>query len=99
MDWCWTDRARSTSRAPAGRTRSAVSKYLRPDPLSRKRVTDVQRADVQDFVDRLRKKGLSASTVANKLDPVRVIFRRAIRRGEVAIDPTKDLELPSVRGR
>ena len=41
-------------------------------------MTDVRRADIQDYVDRLRKKGLSASTIANKLDPIRVIFRRAI---------------------
>src|SRR4051812_35164036 len=77
----------------------AVTKYLKPDPLERKRVTAVQRADMQDYVDRLRRKGLSASTIANKLDPIRVVFRRAMRRGEIAVDPTKDLELPAVRGR
>jgi hypothetical protein len=31
----------------------AVSKYLNADRLARKRVTEVQRADVQDYVDRL----------------------------------------------
>src|SRR4051794_41930818 len=62
-------------------------------------VTAVQRAHVQDYVDRLRRKGLSASTIANKLDPIRVVFRRAMRRGEIAVDPTKDLELPAGRGR
>jgi integrase len=77
----------------------AVSKYLNPDQLARKRVTEVQRADVQDYVDRLRRKGLSPSTIANKLDPIRVVFRRAIKRGEISIDPTKDLDLPAVRGR
>src|SRR4051812_26362729 len=77
----------------------AVTKYLKPDPIARMQVTAVQRADVQSFVDRLRRKGLSASTIANKLDPIRVVFRRAIRRGEVTVDPTKDLELPAVRGR
>src|SRR4051812_34016583 len=77
----------------------AVTKYLRPDPLSRKRLTATRRGDIQGFVDRLLRKGLSASTVANKLDPIRVIFRRAIKRGEITVDPTKDLELPAVRGR
>jgi len=28
-----------------------------------------------------------------------VIFRRAIRRDEIAIDPTNDLEMPAIRGR
>ncbi len=77
----------------------AVTKYLKPDPIARMRVTAVQRADVQSFIDRLRRKGLSASTIANKLDPIRVVFRRAIRRGEITVDPTKDLELPALRGR
>jgi integrase len=30
---------------------------------------------------------------------LRVIFRRAIRRDEIAIDPTNDLEMPAIRGR
>src|SRR4051812_24298183 len=77
----------------------AVRKYLKPDPIARMRITAVQRANMQKFVDRLRRKGLSASTIANKLDPIRVIFRRAMRRGEGTGDPTKDLELPAVRGR
>jgi integrase len=77
----------------------AVQKYVKPDPIARMRITAVQRADMQKFVDRLRRKGLSASTIANKLDPIRVIFRRAMRRGEVTVDPTEDLELPAVRGR
>ena len=46
------------------------------------KLSQVQRRDVQDFVDDLRKEGLSASTIANILDPLRVIFRRAIRRDE-----------------
>jgi integrase len=77
----------------------AVTKYLEPDPIARMRVTVVQRADVQAFVDRLQRKGLSASTIANKLDSIRVVFRRAIRRGEITVDSTTDLELPAVRGR
>jgi integrase len=63
------------------------------------RVTEVRRADVQDYVDRLRKNGLSASTIANKLDPIRVIFRRALQRDEMSVDPTEGLVLPAVRGR
>jgi site-specific recombinase XerC len=76
-----------------------VTKYLKPDPIAGMRVTAVKRADVQSFVDRLRRKGPSASTIANKLDPIRVVFRRAIHWGEITVDPTKDLELPAVRGR
>ena len=63
------------------------------------KLSDLQRRDVQDFVDDLRGQGLSPSTIANVLDPLRVIFRRAIRRDEVALDPTENLDLPAIRGR
>jgi integrase len=63
------------------------------------KLTQIQRRDVQDFVDGLRGQGLSPSTIANILDPLRVIFRRAIRRDEVALDPTENLDLPAIRGR
>jgi integrase len=60
------------------------------------KLSQVQRRDVQDFVDELRQQGLSPSTI---LDPLRVIFRRAIRRDEISIDPTDNLDLPAIRGR
>ncbi|HTA73317.1 MAG TPA: tyrosine-type recombinase/integrase [Gemmatimonadaceae bacterium] len=58
-----------------------------------RRLTDVEREDVQDLADRMTAEGLSASTVQNQLDPLRVIYRRAIRRDLVSVDPTKGLEL------
>lgn len=62
------------------------------------RLADIARADVQDLADRLTGEGLSASTVQNILDPLRVIFRRAIRRDFVAVDPTEHLELRRPKG-
>jgi hypothetical protein len=79
--------------------KTAVRKYLDEDPLARMAVSAVRRSHVQDYVDRLRKRGLSPRTIANKLDPLRVIFRRAMKRDEIAVDPTDGLELPAVRGR
>lgn len=66
--------------------------------LGHMRLTDIARADVQDLADRLTGEGLSASTVQNILDPLRVIFRRAIRRDVVAVDPTEHLELRRPKG-
>ena len=43
--------------------------------------------------------GLSPSSVQTTLLPLRAIFRRAIDRGEVAVDPCAGLRLPAVRGR
>ncbi len=56
------------------------------------KLSELQRRDVQDFVDGLRSQGLSPSTITNILDPLRVIYRRAIRRDEVALDPTENLD-------
>ena len=67
--------------------------------LGSARLADVTRPDVQAFVDRLLGQGLDGSTIRNTLMPLRVIYRRAIARGEVAVNPTTGVELPAVRGR
>jgi integrase len=67
--------------------------------LGHLRLSAVTRAAVQDFADELTAQGLSASTVQNTLDPLRVIFRRAIRRDVVAVDSTEHLELRRPKGR
>jgi integrase len=67
--------------------------------LGDRRLSEVQRRDVQDLADRLTAEDLSASTVQNTLDPLRVIYRRAIRRDEgVTVDPTEGLELRRPHG-
>jgi integrase len=67
--------------------------------LGDRRLSDVDSGDVQDLADRLTGEGLSASTVHNTLDPLRVIYRRAIRRKLLTVDPTKGLELRRPDGR
>jgi integrase len=63
------------------------------------KLTDVHRRDVQEFADALRAQGLSPSTITNIIDTLRIIFRRAIRRDEIVVNPTTNLELPAIRGR
>jgi integrase len=72
--------------------------YILPE-LGQRKLSSVQRRDIQDFADDLRAQGLSPSTINNIVDPLRVIFRRAIRRDEIAVDPTNDLAMPAIRGR
>ena len=62
------------------------------------RLSEVRRVDLQDFADRLCADGLDPSTVRNTLMPLRAIFRRAVARGEVAVNPTTGLELPALEG-
>jgi integrase len=66
--------------------------------LGSKRLTTVTHVMLQDFADQLSAQGLSPSSVRNTLLPLRAIFRRASQRGEVAVNPTLKLALPSVRG-
>jgi integrase len=67
--------------------------------LGGRKVSEISRADLQDFADRLLARGADASTIRNTLIPLRAIFRRAVARGDVAVNPTSGLELPAVRGR
>jgi integrase len=62
------------------------------------RLNDLQRADVQRFADELLGAGLSPSRIRNVLMPLRVIYRRAVEDGIVAVNPTSNLRLPAVRG-
>ena len=72
--------------------------YIEPE-LGAKKLSDLSRVEVQDFADRILATGLDPSTVKNCLMPLRVIYRRAFARSEVAINPTAGLELPAARGR
>jgi hypothetical protein len=72
----------------------ALTDRLVPE-LGHLRLSEITRNHLQDLADRWRAEGLGPSTVRNALMPLRAIYRRAIRRGEVTINPTTDLELRS----
>jgi len=55
--------------------------------------------DVQALADRLLADGHDPSTIRNTFMGVRALYRRALARGEVAVNPTAGLQLPAVRGR
>jgi integrase len=54
---------------------------------------------IQDLVDGWVAEGLGTSTVRNTLLPLRAIYRRALGRDEVLVNPTRGLALPASRGR
>jgi integrase len=63
------------------------------------RLADLHRPDLQAFADELGAGNLSASAIRCTVIPLRAIFRRAVARGELAVNPCDGLELPAVRGR
>jgi integrase len=67
--------------------------------LGNRKFSEIRRRDIQDIADRLLGQGLDPSTIRNTLMPLRAIFRRALARGDVAVNPTRGLELPAVRGK
>ncbi len=72
---------------------------LRARPaLGSMRLSDVTRNDVQDLVDALVAEGWHASTVIVTISAVRVIYKRALARGDVAVNPVVGVQLPAVRG-
>jgi len=67
------------------------------DKLGDRRLSDIRHRDLQRLVDQLNEDGVSASTITTTITPLRAIFRRALSRGVVQINPTRGLELPAVR--
>jgi integrase len=77
---------------------AALRDYVVPQ-LGATRLSDVQHRDVQRIADDLLAEGRDPSTIRNALVPLRVIFRRAVEDGDVAVNPCSHLRLPAVRGR
>ena len=70
---------------------------LRIDPaLGAHRLDSIRRADLQGLVDQWAADGVPAATIRNTLDPIRTLYRRAMQRDQVAINPTVNLVLPRV---
>jgi integrase len=69
------------------------------DELGALRLSELTHVGLQDFADGLVAQGLDASTVRNTVMPIRVLLRRAVARGELAVNPAAGLTLPAVRGR
>lgn len=61
------------------------------------RLAELRRVDVQDLVDALVGRGLNPSTIQVTLLPLQAICRRAVSRGELAVNPTTGIERPAVR--
>ena len=72
----------------------AINKYLAPK-LGHLRLGEVRRTDVQKLIDDMHAQGLAGSTVRNKPDPLRVVYRRALQGDQVTHNPVESLRLPA----
>ncbi len=89
---------RTRGRKPfAGSTLTSIEQNhrLRVAPrFGRHRIDRVALRDLQEWVDELDAAGLHPSTIETTVLPLRVAYRRAKTRGDIAVDPTDGLELP-----
>lgn len=76
--------------------REKLNGYVLP-ALGAYRLSELRRAEVQALADELLGNGLSPSSVRNALDPLRAMYRHALRRDQVVINPTANLDLPTSR--
>jgi integrase len=74
-----------------------LRKRILPE-LGAERLSEITHLDLQDLAERMLKAGDDPATVRNTLMPLRSLYRRALKRGLVAVNPTLGLELPAPRG-
>jgi integrase len=69
--------------------------------LGDRRLVDIEREDLQAFVDKLLADGSSPALIEATVNPVRAIYRHAMRSPSsgIVINPTVGLELPAKQGR
>lgn len=65
--------------------------------LGNARLRDVRLRDVQRLVDQMLRDGSNPSTIRNAVNPLRVIYNRAVRSEDVSVNPCDHLQMPAVR--
>lgn len=75
---------------------STMRLHVLPE-LGDARFSEIRITDLQAIVDGLRANDFSASTIESTVNGVRALYRRAMARGEVSVNPTVGLELPAIR--
>lgn len=75
-----------------------LDQRIRP-AFGRRRLADLTRGDLMALVEAMLREERDGSTIRNALMPVRLMYRRALAAGQVAVNPTAGLTLPSAEGR
>jgi integrase len=73
---------------------SALQLRVLPE-LGESRLSDIESRDLLALKERLLGENISDSTVRNAFVPLQAIFRRAVKNGDLALNPTLDLDLPA----
>jgi integrase len=93
-----TIRPKGRERYKPNTTRSyerALRVHIAPSTVGGLKVGDVRRSDLQRLADELLASGLSVGTVSNIFNPVQAFCRRAVDRGELAVNSAEGIDLPN----
>lgn len=96
-----TIRTRSRQRykpSTIARYNRALEAHLLPE-LGSLKLDEIRPGKLTDFVGKLQATGLAANSVRNAFMPLQSIYRWAVLREYVAVDPTAAVELPIDRSR
>lgn len=74
--------------------RQALEDHVLPE-LGGTRLNGLTTSDLQELVDHWQAAKQAPSTIRNSIKPLQAIYRRARSREGLAINPTRDLELPA----
>ncbi len=74
--------------------RQALEDHVLP-ALGGRRMNAITTSDLQALVDRWSAEDQSPSTIRNSIKPLQALYRRARAREGLAVNPTRDLELPA----
>jgi integrase len=77
---------------------STLKLHVLPE-LGDRRLSDIEAGDLLDLKEQLLGTGMADSTVRNVFVPLMALYRRAVKNGDVSINPALDLDLPSGDGR
>ncbi len=78
-----------------GSYESSLREHVLPALGDKRRISDVSRGDLVELIERMQGAGLSSSTIRNAVNPLHVLFRRAIDRGTITVSPAASLPLPA----
>lgn len=70
-----------------------IEKWLVPN-IGRKTLSGLTASDVQSLVNKMHRSGLAASTISDRLNPLRAMMRAAIREKRIADSPCEGVTLP-----
>ena len=83
-------------RPSALRDVKGILRYHVAPALGERPVNEVRRADIQAFVDSLRRERLSESRIRSVISALRALYAYAIDRGYVEYNPADSLTMPAI---